>query len=551
MQRTVFSHIRKIIICAAIIFLIFWFYLPPLNPMCPQFWIFLIMCTVVCGAVYFLGSVIGFFKNNTQNGRLAPPDLSIKGMTKPAKIFIIAILAVIALMLLASVIGWQMFNAGSYNKLLTLNNSDFAHDISEIGQEQIPVVDRDTASRLGQRKLGEMSDLVSQFEIMDIYTQINYKGKPVRVTPLIYGDVIKWFNNQSEGVPAYIMVDMTSQEVELKRLTNGGIKYSTGEYLMRNVERYLRFNYPTKIFDNISFEIDDNGTPYWVVSTVDYRIGIWSGKDIGGAILLNAQTGESAYYELDKVPTWVDQVFDEELVLEQLTYNGKYRSGYFNSIFGQKGVLQPTDGYNYLAINDDVYLYTGMTSVTSDESNVGFVLINLRTKQAAYYECPGAEEYSAMNSAEGQVQHLGYTSTFPLLLNISDRPTYFMSLKDAAGLVKMYAFVDVKQYQIVGTGNTVDAARKDYLSKLKDEKVEAENAEREIEEGIIADISSAVIEGNTNYFIKLTDESICTVPITMSNELAFARVGDKLIMTYEVTKTERTLVQVEVAAGNS
>ena len=230
--------------------------------------------------------------------------------------------------------------------------------------------------------------------------------------------------------------------------------------------------------------------------------------------MLNAVTGDSKYYSLEDIPSWVDQVYSADMVMQQLIYNGKYRSGYFNSIFGQKGVLQPTDGYNYLAINDDVYLYTGITSVTSDESNVGFVLTNLRTKETKYYAIPGAEEYSAMDSAEGQVQHLKYSATFPLLLNISDRPTYFMSLKDGAGLVKMYAFVDVSQYQIVGTGNTVEEARTDYINKLKNENLNIDNTEETIVSGIIESVSSAVVEGNTNYYIKLKDDNnIYVAPI--------------------------------------
>jgi hypothetical protein len=302
---------------------------------------------------------------------------------------------------------------------------------------------------------------------------------------------------------------------------------------MRDLYRALRFKYPTKIFDNVSFEIDDNGTPYWIASAVDFKIGFWSGSDIDGVVMLNATTGESKYYTLEEIPTWVDQVYDSNMILEQLVYNGKYRSGFFNSIFGQRGVLQPTDGYNYLAMDDDVFLYTGMTSVTSDESNVGFVLTNLRTKATKFYAIPGAEEYSAMSSAEGQVQHLKYSATFPLLLNVSDRPTYFMSLKDGAGLVKMYAFVDVNQYQIVGTGNSVESARADYISKLKTENVTdlPEDETNEIE-GVIEKINSAVVEGNTVYYIKLeNNDNVYTALITKSDLLPFATKGQNVKIT--------------------
>ena len=410
---------------------------------------------------------------------------------------------------------------------------------------QIPVVDRETSVALGKRKLGEMSDLVSQFNIADNYTQINYNGEPVRVSPLMYGDAIKWIKNTASGIPGYIMVNMTTQEASLIRLDQG-IKYSESEYFMRNIYRHLRFQHPTRIFDDVTFEIDDNGTPYWVASTVEYRIGWWSGYDIGGAVLVNAITGESVYYDLEDIPSWVDQVFSSNLVVEQLTYTGKYSNGFFNSIFGQTGVLRPTEGYNYLAINDDVWLYTGMTSVLADESNVGFVLVNLRTKETKFYSIPGAEEYSAMSSAQGQVQHLNYTATFPLLLNIADRPTYFMSLKDAAGLVKMYAFVDVAQYQVVGTGDTVDAARNDYIMKLSNENIEMPSAQDEIT-ALVEKIASAVVDGNTVYYIRLAgSEDVYTVPVSLSDQLPFVAVGDRITLTVSSAGEFKKVLAVKI-----
>lgn len=551
MKNNVFKVILKWLICAVIIFLAFWFVLPPINPRSSEMWGFLIFCVVVCVVVNAFSQIIslvslfkvdrGVYRINSKEERRS----AVKKIGKPFKFAVCAIVVIIALSAVSTLIGAQIFNASRYEKLITMENGDFTADVAEINRTQIPVVDRDTASRLGQRKLGEISDLVSQFVIEEDYTQINYKGKPVRVTPLAYGDIIKWFNNNSKGIPAYITVDMTTQETSLVRLDEG-IKYSYSEYLMRNLYRYLRFNYPTKIFDNISFEIDEDGTPYWVASTMTFRIGFWSGRDIEGAVLLNAVTGESKYYKLEEIPKWVDQVYSSDMIMDQLIYNGKYRSGFFNSIFGQKGVLQPTDGYNYLAINDDVYLYTGITSVTSDESNVGFVLTNLRTKETKYYAIPGAEEYSAMESAEGQVQHLKYSATFPLLLNISDRPTYFMSLKDGAGLVKMYAFVDVSQYQIVGTGSSVEEARADYISKLKNENLEIEDIAETTVSGVIDNIATAVVSGNTNYYIKLqNDEKIYIAPITISDKLPLAKSGDSVEMTVAVNEDKTTVSKIE------
>lgn len=524
---SVFVHL---LICAALLFLLYWFLLPPLNPRSIDFWFYVICAIIILLVFNAFAAVKRFFtehevildSKNKKGKRKTSPAFSIKLAFGSIGIIVIAGAVV-------TLAGNQFFHASSYNQLLTLEDGNFADDVAELTMDQIPVVDHDTAIRLGNRKLGEMSDLVSQFEIDQTYTQINYQNHPIRVTPLLYGDLIKWFNNQQNGIPAYLMVDMTSQETTLVQLEEG-IKYSKSEYLMRNIHRYLRFQYPTKIFHRVSFEIDDNGTPFWIASTVSYRIGWWSGKDLDGAVLVNAVTGESQYYPLSEVPTWVDQVFDAGLIMEQLDYNGRYRSGFWNSIIGQKGVLQPTDGYNYIAIGDDVYLYTGMTSVTSDESNVGFVLVNLRTKESRYYSVPGAEEFSAMASAEGQVQNLKYHATFPILLNVSDRPSYFMSLKDDAGLVKMYAFVDVEQYQIVGTGSTLDAAREDYAAKLKSEQdIEINDQQEHSVEGTIAAISSAVVEGNTKYYLQLDgDDAIYELDISISNQLPFAKVGDHI-----------------------
>ena len=540
-KNNVLSIILKAIACAVVIFIDFWITLPPINLRSGEFWFFVISCIVICMVVYAFSSVISFIKrvkiDEKRGFTVEGKSYDKKDMKKPVKFAALAIALIVVFMIGVSAVGWEVFNASAYNKLMVLNDGDFKTDVAELSMSQIPVVDRDTATRLGKRKLGEMSDLVSQFEINENYTQINYKGKPARVTPLAYGDPIKWLNNQSSGIPAYIKVDMTTQETELVRLKEG-IKYSESEYFMRNIYRYLRFNYPTKIFDDISFEIDESGVPYWVASTVKFRIAYWSGRDIGGAVLVNAITGESKYYDLAEIPTWVDQVYSADMVIEQLSYNGKYRSGFFNSVFGQMGVLQPTVGYNYLAINDDVWLYTGMTSVTSDESNVGFVLINLRTKESKFYAIPGAEEYSAMESAEGQVQNLKYVSTFPLLLNVSDRPTYFVSLKDDAGLVKMYAFIDVEQYQIVGTGNSVDAARKDYVSKLKDENMTAEPETEKVKKGgLVESIATAVVNGNTKYYIKFYDDKqIYTVDISLSDMLPFTVVGDAADVFLDVSE---------------
>lgn len=541
------SLLIRVVCCAAALFVMFWVQLPPLNLRSQAFWAFLFEAILVCTAIICISAVIGFIKTRFIDKKKTVVNFQdskqmLKSAAFPVKIVVGALAGIIVFSVVMSIAGAQFFNASRYASLIQLQDGDFAADVAELSMSQIPVVDRDTAERLGQRKLGEMSDLVSQFEIEDDYTQINFKGRPTRVTPLKYADAIKWLTNQQEGIPAYISVDLTTQEVDLVRLSEmgmGNIRYSRSEYFMRNLDRYLRFQYPTKIFGDVSFEIDEAGTPYWVASVINYRIALWSGADVSGVVLLNAITGESNYYDLKEIPTWVDQAYEESIVFDQLTYNGLLKNGYLNSIFGQKGCVMPTEGYNYIAIDDDVWLYTGITSVTTDESNIGFVLVNLRTKEARYYVQAGAEEYSAMDSAEGQVQEKNYISTFPILLNVGDRPTYFMSLKDDAGLVKMYAYVDMAQYHIVGTGTSVDKARAAYLELLADENIETEplpEIQTRLVTGKVSAIATAVVDGNTVYYVKLgEDGAVHSIPLDKSPLLPFMKVGDTITLHYADT----------------
>lgn len=493
-------------IVVTLVFAALYFYvaLPAINFKAGEFYVFVLL---TCG-VYALCAVITSGFQGT----------GLKGyfgfLKKQCLIPLIIAAAFILTAVVGAVLGWQVIRAGDYRDLLTVEDGDFAAEVEEISYSQIPMVDKNSAVKLGNRKLGELADMVSQFEVMENYTQINYEGRPVRVTSLRYGDWIKWFNNRSEGLPAYLVIDMVTQNVDVVRLEEG-IRYTTAEHFGRNLYRHLRFNYPTYMFDTLAFEIDEEGHPYWVCPRMDKTIGLFGGTDIIGAVLVDAVTGESVYYDVKDVPTWVDHVYTADLIIQQYDYHGTYINGFLNSIFGQREVTVTTEGYNYIAIDDDVYMYTGITSVVSDESNIGFILSNQRTKETRFYTVAGAEEYSAMDSAEGQVQHLHYQATFPLLLNISQQPTYFMALKDEAELVKMYAMVNVSQYQIVATGATVAECESNYRQMLANNNLidegesvlpEEELALTEPVTGMVEEIRSAVMAGETHYFIAVGGE---------------------------------------------
>ena len=524
LTRTLINLAVTLLFAAAYYYVV----LPAINLKAQETYVFLFL---LC-AVYCLCAVItsGFQGNG------------IKGyfgfVKKQCKIPAILAAALVVVGIVGGIVSWEVLRAGSYRDLLTVTDGDFASEVEEISFDQIPMVDRDSAEKLGNRKLGELADMVSQFEVAADYTQINYGGRPVRVTPLRYGDLIKWLNNRGEGLPAYLIIDMVTQNVEVVRLEEG-IRYTTAEHFGRNLYRYLRFQYPTYMFDAPAFEIDEDGDPYWVCPRIDKTIGLFGGVDITGAVLINAVTGETNYYDVGEVPEWVDHVYTAELIIQQYDYHGRYVNGFLNSMFGQRDMTVTTDGYNYIAIDDDVYMYTGITSVVSDESNVGFILSNQRTKETRFYQVAGAEEYSAMASAQGQVQHLSYKATFPLLLNISEQPTYFMALKDAAGLVKMYAMVNVSQYQIVATGSTVAECESNYRVMLANNNLIDESqtdisvSDQQEAAGVIAEIRSAVIDGNTWYYLRLSGSDVYyAISAAADQNVVILNAGDDVSVKY-------------------
>ena len=513
------------------VFVYYYITLPAINIHSSGFWFFLLALIAAAAAVY---AVRKAGKEYRRFGKAAKPDWK---SWKLLKLFAGIFIAVLAVYLIGDLLSSPIINAKKYQQLLAVEERNFTDDIKEVDYSTIPLLDKDSATLLGDRKMGSLVEMVSQFEAADDYTQINYQGKPVRVTPLVYASPIKWLTNQSKGIPAYIMIDMTTQDTEVVMLEEG-IKYSKSEYFNRNLYRHLRFRFPTYIFDDqLFFEVDESGTPYWVWPVNKFDIGVFGGQTVGRVVLCNAITGECVDYAVEDVPQWIDKVFSAELLMELYDYHGVLVHGYFNSILGQKDCIRTTEGYNYIALDDDVWVYTGLTSVNGDQSNVGFALMNQRTMETRYYKVEGATETSAMASAEGQVQNLNYRASFPLLLNISGEPTYFVALKDGAGLVKKYAMINVEKYQWVAIGDTVQECERNYNELLETNGIENTRAE-ELKQisGVIEVIAPVVIDGNTHYYVCLEgNDEVFDVDLVNEELLGILRYreGDRISLSYE------------------
>lgn len=527
----------RIIFTLVVALLLYYFILPPINLSSPLFWfyIFIIIIAYLLSGIARIINIKDFIISN-------------KVINKKAIHIGVGVLSLCGLFILFILINFiqsPLFNSKAYYGRISINEEgDFTSDVAQVDFNALPLLDKDSSQKLGDRVMGQMPELVSQFDVSDLYTQINFNNSIIRVTPLEYNGLIKYFTNRKDGVKGYITVDSVTGDSKLTKLEEG-MKYMPSAYFFENLYRKLRLSYPTEIFGEESFEIDNDGNPYWIIPTIKYS-GIGLREEITGVVILNPITGSSEKYKVEDVPSWVDHVYPADLIIEQVNDWGKYKNGFLNSIFGQKNVVQTTTGYNYTVMKDDVYLYTGITSALADESNIGFILTNLRTKETTFYSVPGAEEYSAMASAEGQVQQMNYRASFPLLINLNDKPTYLISLKDYAGLVKMYALVDVADYQKVVVTESSEGIEKAFENYLGDSRLNIDNNKLISKNITISRFTNANIDGNTYYYIVDTNGKKYRASIKVSTTvLPFLKSGDSLKIYYQVDSDVTEILDIE------
>lgn len=520
----------NLILTAVFAAVAYYFMLPALNFKSEEFYTYIgVVLLGYCGASFITSKA--FIK----------PEY-VPYVKKQAIVPVIGIGALVVVFAIGMISSSVIFRANDYKDIIKVEEGNFANDVEEVDFKSVPKLDREAAVNLADKQIGTMKDRVSQFVVNKSSfgkdAQINYKNTPVQVVPLEYENLIKWFTNRSNGLPAYVVVDMVTQNAEIHMVPEG-IKYTTCEHFGRLLQRHVRFNYPTALFAEPTFEIDEAGNPYWICPVLDKTIGLFGGTDVKGAVLVNAVTGESEYHSVDEIRTetelqWIDRVYSAHLLVEQFDYYAQYQHGFFNSILGQKDVRKTTEGSNFLALNDDVYMYTGVTSIVSDESIVGFTLINQRTKDAKFYPVAGAKELSAQSSAQDMVQDLKYKASFPLLLNISGQPTYFMPLKGDSTLVKSYAMVNVERFEIAVFGGTVEECMAKYVNELekKGVKVDMDIAEPNTVSGVVEDIRTAVKNGNTYYYIKLdTGDTYYSIAASAQESVVILNKGDNVTVT--------------------
>lgn len=523
--------ILAVLIGTVLTALSYYIMLPPLNLYSTDFWLYLVL--VMC----FYGIPLGVFKGFAvgRKGKVKKPQIN--------KIFLIVVAVPVAVLILGSIISSTFFNAQKYATVIDVQEAVFSEDMPETNTvTNISLMDGQSAAILGNRTLGALSDVVSQYDLSGDYNQINYRGTPKKVANLEYVDIFRWLNNMENGIPGYVMVDPVNNNADYIKLDQP-MRYVDSGFLSDDLMRKLRFSYPTKIFSTVNFEVDDDGNPFFIVSCTKPRVGLFGAMDVNEVIIFNPCDGSSELYPVDKAPAWLDNVYDGSLACQKYDWYGTLSGGFWNSVFGQKNCKQTTEDYGYIVIGDDVWYFTGVTSVTSDESNIGFIISNARTGEYKYYPVIGAEEYSAMGAAEGKVQEKGYVASFPSLINVKGQPTYIMVLKDQNGYVMLYALVNVKTPNIVATGVSQQAAKEAYMELLVDRDVITEDQKPVVEtqsaDITVTDVRLATLDGNSVVYITAEDGIVYKGMLSDDESLILVTAGQKLTVEYGVTNHEK------------
>ena len=544
------KRVVKILISAVLTLVfagvMFYVTLPAINWQSDAFWMYLFYCI----AFYIVSYAVITFILEKKKDKNAKPNFKLK---KSPAIIIAAIALSIPMAVLGvgSLISSTFFHANAYSSIIEVPEADFAEDMPETEVvNNIALMDTNTAIIMGERTLGDLIDVVSQYKISVNYKQINYKGTPQKISTLEYADFFKWLTNRKNGIPGYVMVDPVNAVTKANYIEfSKPIKYSESGFFGDDLMRKLRFSYPTKIFGNCSFEIDEEGNPFYIVACMKPKVAMFGAYDVNEVIIFDPVSGESEIKALKDVPSWVDNVFTGTLASQKYDWYGTLKNGYWNSVIGNRDCKVTTDDYGYIVIGDDVWFYTGVTSVTSDESNIGFIISNARTGEYKFYKVSGAEEYSAMESAQGQVQEKGYIASFPSLINVSGEATYIMVLKDGSGLVKLYALVNVKNHAIVETGSTQLEAKQKYLERLKSEgiidKIPENTQGSNISEATveIADIKVYTVGGESVFYITATDGQIYKQRLCDDEYLIILRVGDEVTVKYRTDNEGSPLIR--------
>ena len=443
--------------------------------------------------------------------------------------------------------GAKIFNAKKYYSQLEVSNGTMEEFETvfnyDSGSVKLPILDSDLAFKLAQAKLSQYG---AQYTIdYDNFTLISItrdgEEQLVRIAPLEYSNFFVSLNRMNQGTVGYIEVNVITKEAKIVEFEDG-LKYMPSAILSKDLDRYIRFNFPSEIVEGKYFEIDDNGNPYWVVPTLKKEIGIAQGPSAKGLIIVDPISGEIKKYKLGEEPEWVDRATHEYIADIQTTNSFKFKNGWFNAVLGQKKeVFQISDGYNYFIKDGKTYYVSCITSPNeNDQTSIGFVTINLKNREATFYAIDGITEMRAREIAENdyRVKAQAFTSTWPILIDMNGVPTYFLVLKNEVQ-AQMIVFIDVETGIKVGMGENIEAAKSDYLKQLDVNINDSKTVSSKVI--YIRDLDSRIefmLEGIDRYFVVDVNEKT-------ANEIRFMQVNDEFELTYSEEANYNLVISME------
>lgn len=506
----------------------FYFLTPEINIQNPSFIVWLGVTLLGFTSLFF------FTSNSFDRGK----ESSVK-----TKIGVVLTIIFSALLVLYFCLGFissaTIFNAEEYSNQLeyemsTIEEFGMKVPTEDIETNQLPIVDYEMAKKLAEGCLGKYG---SQYTLGDESSTLIHVNTPegerlVRVFPLEYSGFFVALKQRSEGTVGYVVVDVVTSETKLVELEKG-MEYTKNSLGMKNLERYIWMNYPTAMVTDYSFEIDDEGNPYWVATYVDKEVGLYGGETPEGVIIVDAESGEIEQYPMGEEPEWVDRVVPVDIAMEQATKALMYQEGFANAHFGaKKNVYTLTGDYDYMMIDGKTYMYAGITSPNAkDATSVGFILVDLKTMETIVYPITGITEARAQDIAETQqeVKAQKLNASSPLLVNMNGTPTYFMTLKNGYQ-VQWYCFVRVSDGKIA-LDQDLSKAKSEYLSMISND-IEVDENEMLTMTGTVSRVYNNTEQDTMEFVFEENPSKQFNVPLELGTQAKYLQSGDVITVKY-------------------
>ncbi len=447
-------------------------------------------------------------------------------------------------------VGCPAFRSGDYHGLIgDVKTSEWTTDMQQADPAHIMIVPRQLAQFMADKQLGDAEQaLGSQYKVAyDYMTRQKINGELWWVVPLDYNGFSIW---TSEGfVPGYVKVHAEDPKRPVELVSDQKYVYTPGAYFWDNLQRYLWSNgYMSKGLTEYSFEVDEDGKGWWVVSVFEPTIG-FSGEKITGVAVVDPINGETTFHPKDEIPEWIDRAVPKSFAREYMAKWGKYGQGWWNSWWGKKGLVDPTpmndvaDAVMFVYGSDgEPYWFTGITSSSSkDEALVGLMYLHSRTGAVMYFKTSGLNEQAVLKVINNEIAYKNWTGSDPILYNFYGRKVWVSTVLGQNGTFKSVAMVDAETNELyIGDDQHIALRNLQNKTGLAGQLIAPTTGkERRSFKGRVRRVSTEMTGDNTVYFLLLEGQQHALSGMSqLSSELVFTRDGDEVAGVYIETEED-------------